>query len=209
MSQKKVKVDVRADKQSVSSRMALAGVVANQMSKSAFIQDHPKVQDACVVLVTLGKDLGAAAAAVNDARVALVQAEGVFARKIDAYDAAHAVCVAQIEHDAQRPEDITSAGFSVFRRESHDLAAPLAIEARFDAGKDLVRITVKHAPGMTACVTEISADPSDPTKWQRLPGMGARHAVGGYAPGTYWVRAASMRASEQSAFTGPIPVVVR
>src|SRR5215203_727482 len=82
-------------------------------------------------------------------------------------------------------------------------------DAAFDAVKGRVQIHVNKAPGMQACVVEVSPDPAGASSWQRLPGFGAVHKLSGYAPGTYWVRAASARANQISDFAGPVSVIVR
>ena len=40
-------------------------------------------------------------------------------------------------------------------------------------------------------------------------GSGAKRALGGYAPGAYLVRAATLRAKERSAWFGPVVVIVK
>lgn len=62
---------------------------------------------------------------------------------------------------------------------------------------------------MHNAVVDISADPTNPNSWTRLQGIGTVHTLSGYAPGTYWVRAASVRANEQSEFTSPVSVIVK
>jgi hypothetical protein len=62
---------------------------------------------------------------------------------------------------------------------------------------------------MEVCFVEISTNPEDPAAWRRLPGVGAVHVLTDYAPGTYWVRAASARANEQSRFTEAVSVIVK
>jgi hypothetical protein len=205
----KVKVDIAAEKVSVKRRTDLADVISKQMTTSAFVEAHPEVAAACNTVVTCGKELADADAAVNATRVELVQAESTLARKITAYDGALAVLAAHTEHLAASESDVQSVGLGVSSRASHELAPPLAVEARYDFAKGLIRVNVRLPPGAQGCVTEISTDPSDPTKWQRLKGMGARHALSGYAPGTYWIRAATMKAAEDSEFTGPAAVVVK
>lgn len=208
MSQR-VKVDIAAEKVSVKKRTDLAGVISSQMTTSAFVQAHVEVGAACKTVVTCGQELADADAAVNAAKITLVQAESTLARKITAYDGALSVLAAHTEHLAAGAGDVQSVGLTVLSRASHELAPPLAVEARYDLAKSLIRITVRLPPGAGGCITEISTDPSDPTKWQRLKGMGARHALSGYAPGTYWLRAATMKAAEESEFTGPVAVVVK
>jgi hypothetical protein len=206
---KKLRVDIGGDKESIRSRIDRAGVMRTQSATSTFAQNHPPVKDACNAVVAAGKDLDDAEAACKAAEAELVRARSVRDAKVDAFDAAHAVCVAVTEQFATTPEDIQSIGLGVFDRASHVLAPPLAIEVRFDAAKESIRIYVKHAPGMTACAIEVSTDPIGPSTWKKLDGHGARRVLTGYAPGTYWFRAASVRANAQSAFTSPVSVIVK
>lgn len=190
------------------SRTALGSVLSPQITKSTFIQGQPKVQEACSDLVDASKGLAAAEVLVDAAKVALANAETSLTQRVVVYDNCFTVCVARVEQFATSETDITSACFNVFKRESYQLAMPLDIDTSFDVLKGLLRINVKQAPGMHSCITEISTDPSDATKWKRLKGLGARHTLSGYAPGTYWVRAASSTADDESDFTAPKPFVV-
>jgi hypothetical protein len=55
----------------------------------------------------------------------------------------------------------------------------------------------------------VSTDPTNPSSWQRLEGDGVQRTIASPTPGTHWVRAAMSRAKQQSAFFGPVPVVVK
>lgn len=116
---------------------------------------------------------------------------------------------ANVSKYAPTPQDVTMLALAVQERTGYLIAVPLGIDVKFDAVKGDILLHVKHAPGMKACEIEISANPADPTSWKRIKGNGARRVVSGYAPGTYWVRACSVRGSDESDYTAPVAVVVR
>jgi hypothetical protein len=55
----------------------------------------------------------------------------------------------------------------------------------------------------------VAPDPIGPATYVELPGHGRVQRVAGYAPGTYWVRACTVRATARSAWVGPISVIVK
>jgi hypothetical protein len=91
----------------------------------------------------------------------------------------------------------------------YPLVPPIGIQATYDASKGIIRIHVNRAPGPRACIVEVSQDPAGPGPWKRLPGFGAFQKLAGYAPGTYWIRVATARATELSDFAGPVAVIVK
>jgi hypothetical protein len=206
---KPLRVDVRVDKQSVVTRTDRAQVVGTNGPNSAIWKSSQDIQAAGQKLVTAGTTLAEVEALVQSLQSQLATALNLREIKIVEFDAAHGVYVANVESHATTPQDITALGVAVFSKSSHALAAPTGIDAAFDTAKGRLQIHVNKAPGMQACVVEVSSDPTGSAPWHRLPGIGAVHKLSGYAPGTYWVRAASARANEISEFTGPVPVVVK
>jgi hypothetical protein len=63
--------------------------------------------------------------------------------------------------------------------------------------------------GKRQCAIEISPDPAGPATFKRLDGTGMTRALQGHAAGTWWVRAATLRAKEQSDWFGPVAVIVK
>lgn len=209
MSSKKMRIAMNVAKDCLKSRTDQGKVVATVAPKSPLYIAVPALQDAGVAVVNAGAAVSAAEAAVSAAENALATARGIRDTKVVEFDAAYGVYVALAEKSCATPEDVTGLGLPVLDKGAYPLAAPIGVQARFDILRRLLCIRVKHAPGMRSCVIEISTDPADPTAWKRLNGVGAVHALKGYAPGMYWVRAASVRANEQSDFTTPIPVIVK
>jgi hypothetical protein len=206
---KKLHVVVGDVKRTIKARVDTAAIIGKKAGTSAFVQSHPPVQDACNTLVVAGVELADADTAVKAAEAELAQLRTLRDTKAAAYDSAYSVCVAQTEHFAKTPDDIQSVGFDVSDRASHDIAPPVGVRARFDAGANVLRIEVDQAPGIKTYLVEVSTNPNDPTSWKRIPGTGVRRKLSDLAPGVYWIRAASARASEESEFTSPIAVTVK
>jgi hypothetical protein len=205
---KRMRVNVEADKTSIQSRGDRANLTTTVAPASLIYKTHAQLQESGLALGAAGVELTAANAALKAAKSALATARGVLGTKVLDFDAAYDVYVAHAEKFCTTPEDVTGLGLDVLDRGSYALAAPLEVLARFDVVTGLIHIHVKKAPGMRSCVVEISSNPADPTSWQRLPGVGAIHTLRGYAPGMYWVRAASVRAKDQSDFTARVAVIV-
>jgi large exoprotein involved in heme utilization and adhesion len=206
---KPVRVNVSAVKLSSGTRTDCAQVVGTNGPSSAIWQTVPEVQLAGTKLVAAGTALAAADAAVQSLASQLATAQNVRDAKSVEFDAAFGVYVANVEAHATTPQDVTGLGLALFAKSTYVLAAPIGIEAAFDAAKGQIQLRVNKAPGMHACVVEVSSNSADPAAWQRLPGVGALHKLSGYAAGTYWARAASARANEMSDFTEPVPVIVK
>jgi hypothetical protein len=82
--------------------------------------------------------------------------------------------------------------------------------AAYDPKKKVIDLHVKFPPSkrQRRCVIEISTDPIGAATWHRLDGDGAKRTLAGYAPGTYWLRAASSVAAGRSDWFGPVSVIV-
>ena len=204
----RVRVNVGTDKESVKSRVDRCTGVATAAPKSPIYQAKPEVKAACDALVARGAQLAAADAAVQAAELELAKARGARDVVQTGCNAAYDVCVAQVEQNATTTEEVLGLGFLVLGRGSYEIAPPTEVRARFDGARNTIRIQVLRAPGMRSFVIEFSSD-VEPRTWTRLPGLGSRRAVANLAPGTYWIRAASVRANEQSEFSAPIAVTVR
>jgi hypothetical protein len=206
---KRMRVNVEADKSSIKSRGDRANVTATVAPTSLIYQAHAQLQESGVALGAAGVALTAADAAVHAAKTTLATARSVLKTKVSEFDVTYDVYVAHAEKVCTTPEDITGLGLDVLDRGTYTLAAPIGVVVRFDSATSLIHIHVNKAPGMRSCVVEISPNPTDPTSWERLPGVGAIRTLRGYAPGTYWVRAASVRATDQSEFTARVAVIVK
>jgi len=92
---------------------------------------------------------------------------------------------------------------------TYGLAAPHDLLAKYDLAKAQVDVHAKCAPGMRRCRIEIASDQAMTTNLKQFPGDGARQTTAGLPAGTWWIRAAHVRAAELSSYTGPIAVIVK
>ena len=203
-----IHVEVSADKKSYASRTSRAQVVATNGPNSPIWKASSEVEGAGTKLVAAGTALDAAAAKIEAIQSDLETAINNFVTKTNEFDGSYDIYSALAQARATKPQDITGLGLTVLTRNSYALAAPLAINVKYDVLEGLLHVHVKRAPGMSACIVEISQTPNDPASWKRLLGISAVHKLSGYAPGTYWVRAACVRANEMSEFTVPVSVIV-
>jgi hypothetical protein len=204
-----IRIATTEDKETIPTRTTCAQVVGSNGPSSDVWKATPEIQSAGTKLVTAGTALAETETLVQSLQAQVATALNLRNAKVVEFDAAYGVYVAMVESYAHTPQDVTALGLAVFSKTTHPLAAPIGIRATFDIIKARLQIRVDKAPGMTACVVEISADPSGAGPWHRLLGIGAVHKLSGYAPGTYLVRAASVRANEMSEFTEPVPVIVK
>jgi hypothetical protein len=204
----KLRVLINA-KRSLKARTDLGALIAKQVPNSIFVQGQPSLQASCDAVVKAGTDLATAITAAQAAKAAYAAALSVVTTKTTAFDAVHDVCVAQTEQYAVTADDIQSVGWTMCLPVNHPFAGPLLVLTSYDVLKSTIEIDVKQPPGMRACIVEISTDPAVPTSWQRLDGNGCRRTLTGYAPGTYWVRVANMRAQAKTAYTTPVAVIVK
>jgi hypothetical protein len=211
MAQKSKKVPAKKglDKDSILSRTGRADVIETNGPKSEIWKGNTVLQDVGQKLIAAGTALKTSQTAVSSIETQLEQARGVRATRVVEYDKAYDLFVSSAEAVAKTPEDLASVGLAARVKGTYLLAAPLGIDAKFDMKAHLIRAHIQRAPGMQNCLLEISTNPEDPNGWRRLPGLGAVRALSGYSPGTYWLRAASARANEQSEFTTPVSVIVK
>ena len=196
------------DKETVKTRTDCSTLVGQKAPKSALWTANAALQDAGNHLVTAGIDLATADTAHNDALLVLVAARSTLVTKTVAWDTAYGVFVTSAEKVAVTPEDLSNLGLHPLNRNRFLFGEPLAVELKYDRLRHLIRIHVKLPPGMDACEIEVSPDPVTATSWKRLVGHGVKREIQNPAPGTYWVHAATVRATEQSAFTVPVSIVV-
>jgi hypothetical protein len=183
-----------------------AATMGTQAPKSTF---YPTVKESCDDVIAAGVVLAVAEAGVNTALASLVNAREVRDGAIIKYDGSYNVLVADVEKHAVNPEDVTSLMMTLAERQTHTLELPSGLVVKYDLAKSLVRVNVDLPLGAASCLIEVSTDPQNPASWKRVTGDGARRALAGYAPGTYWFRAASLRANDESPFTAPVSVTVK
>jgi hypothetical protein len=204
-----VHVDVGSDKLSIKTRTDRANVVGKMAPATPLYQSDPFFKDTVDKLVQSGVDLGNAESEVVQLEAALVKARSSLDARRGAFDKAHGLCATHVETHSDKPEDVHGLGFGVLVKTAQVFAPPVNIEARYDAAKDVLRIHVIYTSGQHQCAIEISPDPVTPDSYKRLDGTGVTQALSGYAPGTYWVRAASVRSKNRSDWFGPVAVVVK
>jgi hypothetical protein len=201
-----MRVNGAAGTKTIDTRKDCVQVIGSNGPNSAVWKATPEIQASGERLIAAGAALAAADGNVQTIKSQLDTALNVRAAKVVEFDAAYGVYIANVESYATTPQDVTSLGVALFAKSTYALVAPVGIDATLDAAKGRLQIHVHKVPGMKGCVVEVSPNPADPASWHRLPGFGAVHKLSGYAPGTYWVRSASARASELSEFTAPVPV---
>lgn len=201
-----LRVNTTIPKESIKTRVDCASTMAVQAPQCAF---YPKVKDACDDVVAEGIELAAAEAGVHAALATLANARDLRDGALVRFDNAFNVLISGVEKSAAKPADITGLALIVLERQNHAFEPPAGISVRFDAAKNVVRVRVDMPPGTSGCLLEVSTDPQNPASWKRVAGSGANRALTGYVPGTYWFRAATVRANDESAPTQPVSVIVK
>ena len=204
-----VHVDVGADKVSIKTRSDRAVIVGKMATVTPLYQSDPFFKDTVDKLVHAGQDLDSADAVVTQLEAELIKARSTRDVQRSAYDKAHGLCSISVETHSARSEDVHGFGFAVQSRATQVFAPPASVEARYDAAKGVIRIHAHYASGHHQCAIEISPDPVGPGSYKRLDGSGVTQTLAGYAPGTYWVRAATVRAKDRTDWFGPVAVVVK
>ena len=107
------------------------------------------------------------------------------------------------------PSDVQSYGFLSLDIVKTGLILPVGILATWNHTKKTIDVHVKYPPGVKKrCILEISADPVGPSTYRRVDGDGTRRSLAGYAPGTYWIHAATSSSAGRSDWFGPVSVIV-
>lgn len=202
------RVEIGDTTKNAAKRVALAQNVKAASATSTLYQTWPDLKDAVDAFVASTQTVKSADDSVSKYEMLLATARVHRDAVISDNDAARAVAISMVEKYAVSREDVQGTGFPVLDRDKHATLPPLSVDARYNAAKNLVRIDVEQAPGMENALTEYSGDAAEPRRWTRLPGIGLKQKIHDLPPGTYWVRAASVRANEESAFTVPVSVTV-
>jgi hypothetical protein len=160
--------------------------------------------------VASGAALAAAQAKVTNLEAQLAQARGDRdQQRVVALDA-HGAAVKGVERHSTTVAAIQSYGFAQLEIVKEGAVVPTGILAEYDPKKKVINVHVKFPPGKRQhrCAVEISTDPVGPATWHRLDGDGVKRALTGYAPGTYWIHAATSVAAGRSDWFGPVSVIV-
>ena len=196
-------------KESVKKRVDAGAVIAANAPTSAILTANQDVATAANNLIAVNTKLDAKDTKVKALDLQLGTERGAPANLAVDWDSAYDVLVATSRKYCVTAEDAKSLGLAAVGLAAHVLAMPLAVIVKYDVVKALVRIHVKRAPGLRSVRIQISPDPITATSWVDLEGDGAMAALAGYAPGTWWVRAAHVRARERSELTTPVSVIVK
>jgi hypothetical protein len=111
-------------------------------------------------------------------------------------------------HSTQ-PGEVQACGFLVLDPVHRGLMLPREIALKFDAELRLVRVHVKYTSGKHKVALELSPDPITPTSWVRIDATAMRQTLHDLAPGTWWVRAATLGSKGRSDWFGPAAIIVR
>jgi hypothetical protein len=206
---KKPRVDRSADKTSIASRTARAGQVGTVGPQSPIWQAQGTVKDLGTQLAAAGVTLAADEVQVTNSDAVAAKARSKRDGDLVAYDVLYNAYFSSAEHFSTTKEDLQGLGAAVASETVYGLGAPLDLTGKYDLTKLQVVIHVKCAPGMHRCRIEIASDQAMSANLKQFPGDGARQSMGGLPPGTWWIRAAHVRAAEVSSFTGPIAVIVK
>jgi hypothetical protein len=205
----KLHVDASMHKSTVTTRITAGTKVASTAPKSAVYQSVAVVKQAADDVSTTTAALQTSNENVVTAEAALAAARSVRDATILTFDTKYELFATTVEANVTTEQEVTGLGATLAARTLHPLEAPLGVKVTYDDAKGLIKVRVTPAPGLRQVVLEMSAEPITATSWETLPGYGLRRSLSGYAAGTYWLRVASMRKSQQSAFTAPVSVVVK
>jgi hypothetical protein len=145
----------------------------------------------------------------NAARQAWLKAGAALGNGIVSFDTSYGQLVSAAERHCVTPADGAGLGLDPHTPTIHPLLMPVGIVMTFNAKMDYIRIHVHRAKGALVVATQVTQDPSNAASWKELDGYGAIHLVHNPAPGTWWARAASKKASAMSDFTTPVSVIVK
>jgi hypothetical protein len=206
---RKPRADYDSDKATVEKRKTRAQQVGKVGPSSPIWQAQPTVQDLGNKLVTAGALLGDDEKQIGEYDQKAAQARTKLQGDIVSFDALLNAYLSASEHFSTTVEELQGLGAAEGTETSYDIAPPREVTAKFDPVAGRVNVRVKCAPGMDRSRIEIASSQAMTTDLRQLPGDGARQSIQNLPPGTYWVRAAHVRAAEISPFTGPVAVIVK
>ena len=206
MSTGKIIVNVSIVKVSNQTRTSAAEAVGQMAPTGDVFKNHPDFKGICDSVVLSGIALDGSCKNVASIKKMLEDAKTDQEQKRVEFDKSYAIFAAFLERYAKKESDVTGAGGKVGTRTYHGLELPTNLEARYDPKKKVIRAHVILPEGMRACRLEIASAAEGPYK--EVVGVAARRTLSGYAAGTYWLKAATLKGEEQSEFFGPVSVIV-
>jgi hypothetical protein len=208
-SQTKKKVHVSGGaKANLQTRKDAGGVVGKNAPTSPILLQNADVKQAQQSFTGINDQLTAKDLKVKGLELSLATERGGLQNLVVDWDTSYDVFVSTARIYCLTDEDAKSLGLPAVGISIHALTMPLGVIVKWDAKKDLIRIRVERPEGLRTVRLEISTDPITATSWKEFIGDGATAALAGYPPGTYWVRAAMVRARERSEYTVPVSVIV-
>jgi hypothetical protein len=204
-----LRIDVSADKFSDDTRSARADVVRSMATATPLYKTDVAFKDSVDKLIQSGVSLAAADAQVTQLEALLLKARSSREVQRSSYDKAYNLCSTNVTNHSAGAEDVHGFGFAVLAKPAKTFGPPAGIEAKYDVAREVLRLHVLYTSGHQPCLIEISPDPATPESYVRLDGTGVTRKLAGYAPGTWWIRAATLRAKGRSEWFGPVPVVVK
>jgi hypothetical protein len=209
-SQQKKTVRVSAGaKKNIQTRRDAGAVINTNAPNSPILQQHQDLKQAQANLTACNDKLASKDVEVNAIENQLTTERSALTDLAVDWDSLYDVYVSTARLYCLTEQDAAALGLAAIGLTIYALAMPLGVTVKWDAKAALIRIHVHRAPGLRSVRIQISPDPITATSWKELPGDGATAALSGYAPGTYWVRAASSRAREISDWTTPVAVIVK
>ena len=203
------RADIGADTKSNAALASRAVVVGEMAPLTPLYLSNAAFKVAVDEYVASGVGLTAADTKVTNLEAELTQARGDRDVARTACRDCHAVCVAQVEKYSPTAADLVKYGFAQLEIVKAGSVMPNGILWKLDHHTGLMELHVKFPGKARHCIVEISPDPVGPTTWHRLDGHGATRTLTGFAPGTYWARAATSLADGRSDWFGPVPLVIK
>jgi hypothetical protein len=201
-----VHVEVGPDRESDAARIQRALLVQVAAPKTVRYQNDAAFKAVIDALVAAGVDLDDSRQKVSTLEILLALARAQHVETRQAYDASYNTATAHLEQGGTAV-DVVASGFDLLQRVIHGLALPSDIAAKYDRNKSVLNVHVKYPWRNERCIVQISLGASE-GPFQTLDGSGVTRKVPNLAVGTWWVRAATMRAAGQSAWFGPVAVTV-
>jgi hypothetical protein len=200
--------DVGPDKADATTRCDRGAKVAGHAPQSPLyaLADVKSAADNTIASAALLKAL---ADQYNAARQAWLKAGSALKDGIVSFDTSYGQLISAAEKHCITPSDGIGLGLEPHVPTLHPLLVPTGITMTFNGKMDYIRIHVHRAKGTRVAATQVTQDPTNPASWKELDGYGAVHLIHNPAPGTWWARAASKKASAISDFTTPVSVTVR
>ena len=176
-----VHFNVGAAKQTPTTRLAWGTKIGGQAPSSPLYSDA-EVKAAVDSMIQKNADTKTALDDYNKAHAAYVKARKALALMIAGWDNTFDVLVSTAGKHCVTEVDGAGLGLPLRDPVSYALAIPLGIGLKQDFVQHLLRIRVQKAPGMRACVVQVSRDPLTATSWEELGGDGLVHIINNPTP---------------------------